>query len=119
MTQAMPGFLDYIRKNSAGVWFTPAGQVAEWWRQRDRVSLSVKNSGAGMDLGVSVTQGNSVAQAAAIVMLPYKNAKTVVAGSGGRDAALAVARMDDYRALVRFPPMMPGNYNYHVTFAIN
>jgi hypothetical protein len=116
LAQAMPGFLDYAKKNGNGVWFADAGQVATWWRQRERFSMSGRNFGPRIDLNVSVTPGASVEHIAAIVMLPYKNSVPKIVGTKVGDAGLTAERMDAYRALVRFPAMAPGNYNYRITF---
>lgn len=39
LAQAMPGVLEFMHRNREKVWIAPAARIANWWRQRERVSF--------------------------------------------------------------------------------
>jgi peptidoglycan/xylan/chitin deacetylase (PgdA/CDA1 family) len=116
--KAMPNFLAHIKKNRQPIWLTTAGQVADWWRDRDRFKLSSKHLGQRLEFNVTITGKKPVSGASMIVMLPQKGVLPMVRALKIGLKEPKVSRIDDYRAAVVFDTLEPGNYAYQVTFSL-
>lgn len=117
LRKAMPIFLAHIQKRSAPLWLASAGQVELWWRNRERVKLSSTNSGKRLDFNISVVGTQLVEGASFIMMLPQKGVLPIVQASKTGATKPNVTRIDDFRAIIIFDKLAPGNYSYQATFS--
>lgn len=114
--KAMPAYLLYLKQRRATLWLASAGQVADWWRQRERFKIKSRNSGRRLELDVSVLGKTPVQGGTVMVMLPQKDLVPTVKSTKTGGAAPAVQKVDAYRAAIIFPSLAPGNYSYQITF---
>ncbi len=119
MAGAMPGFLEHLKQRRDQLWMASAGQVADWWRDRDRFKLSASSSGNAVEFNITVTGTQPVKGAALIVMLPQKGIHAVIEGMKIGMPKATVLKIDDYRAGVVFDSLVPGSYAYRATFSPN
>jgi peptidoglycan/xylan/chitin deacetylase (PgdA/CDA1 family) len=116
--KAMPNFLAHIKKNRDLIWLVTAGQVADWWRDRDRFKLASKHLGQRLEFNVTITGDKPVSGAGMIVMLPQKGVLPTIRALKIGFKEPKISKIDDYRAAVIFDNLEPGNYAYQVTFSL-
>ena len=116
LVKAMPGFLVHMKQRNQQVWVAKAGDVADWWRDRERFKLSARNSGRRLEFNMTVTGDKPIKGATLVVMLPQKGVNTTVQSTKINGLNPTVMRIDDYRVGVVFDTLEPGDYVYQATF---
>jgi peptidoglycan/xylan/chitin deacetylase (PgdA/CDA1 family) len=117
LIKAMPGFLAHLKQRHEPLWIASAGQVADWWRERERLKLSSNFTGKRLEFNITVTGEKPLSGAGLIVMLPQKGILPTVQTLKIGISKPSVSKIDDYRAFVTLGELNPGNYAYQVTFA--
>jgi peptidoglycan/xylan/chitin deacetylase (PgdA/CDA1 family) len=117
LVKAMPGFLEHLKTRRAQIWLASAGQVADWWRDRERFKLSYGNSGKRIEFNVTITGKTPVNGPTVMVMLPQKGFLPEVSSLKIGIPKPVISKIDDYRASIIFGVLPPGNYAYQMTFA--
>lgn len=117
LINAMPAYLAHLKQRRDQLWLASAGQVADWWRERDRLRLSSTFSGKRLEFNMTITGKTPLNGARLIVMLPQKGVIPTVTGLKIGMLKPTVSRIDDYRAAIVFNSLNPGNYVYQATFA--
>jgi len=113
----MPGFLVHLKQHVGQVWVASAGDVASWWRNRERFKLSSKNTGRRLEFNITVTGDKPINGASLVIMLPQKGVIATVQSTKTDSIKPTVTKIDDYRSTVVFDSLPPGNYAYQATFA--
>ncbi len=116
LTQAMPGFLAHLKLHRDQFWLASAGQVADWWRERERFKLSSKARGKVLEFDVTITGKTAFNGASLIVILSSKGVPPTLQGLKIGMPKASVQRIDDYRAAIVFDTLNPGNYAYQASF---
>ena len=116
LIKAMPSYLAHLNRSRNSLWLASAGQVADWWRERERFKLSSSYSGNRLLFDITVKGEKPLSGASMILMLPNKGSLPTVRGVKTDMAAPVVSRIDDYRASIVFESLRPGNYAYQATF---
>lgn len=117
LAAAMPGFLEHLKQRREPLWLTSAGQVADWWRERERFKISTSSSGKRVELHITITGTQAVKGASVIVMLPQKGAQSSVEGMKIGMTKPAILKIDNYRAALVFDSLAPGSYSYQLIFS--
>ncbi len=117
MVAAMPGFLAHLKERRALVWLASAGQVADWWRERERFKLSSSINGKRLVFNITITGQQPFSGATVIVTTPQRGVQTTVVGDTVTMIRPTVSKIDDYRAALVFESLAPGNHGYSVTFS--
>lgn len=117
LRQAFPNFLKHLQTHNERVWMATSGQVAQWWRDRERLSISSSVSGKRLDFNLTVKGSQPVNGASLMVVLPQKGILPVVRSTKIGAVEPRVVQLDDYRAAVIFDVLKPGDYVYQATFA--
>ncbi len=116
--KAMPTFLDHVKKNKDTMWLATAGQVADWWRERDRFKISYKQLGQRIEFNVTVTGNKPVSGGSMTVMLPQKGVFSTVKALKIGMKEPVVKKIDEFRSSIVFDTLEPGNYAYLATFSL-
>lgn len=116
LTQAFAQYLENAKKFKKSVWFANAGQVHQWWRDRERIRVDSSFDGKRVDFNVTVIGETPVTGASFVVMLPSKASKPNVRAIKVGVTIPKVVPIDDFRALIVFEQTNPGNYNYSISF---
>ena len=111
----MPTFLTHLQARKNQVWLASSGQVAQWWRDRERVSISSSVSGKRLDFNLTVKGVEPVNGAALIVMLPQKGMLPLVRSTKIGAVVPKVTKLDDYRAMLIFETLKPGDYVFQAS----
>jgi peptidoglycan/xylan/chitin deacetylase (PgdA/CDA1 family) len=117
LIKALPGFLEHLKQRRDPLWIASAGQVADWWRERERLKLSSNYTGKRLEFNITVAGEKPLNGAGLIVMLPQKGILPTVQTLKIGTSKPSVSKIDDYRALITLGALNPGNYAYQVTFA--
>jgi hypothetical protein len=115
--QAFQNHLEQFGKSRQSVWFANALQVSEWWRKREQIKLETAYNGKRFDINLTIKGSTPMTGAALVVMLPKKNVALDISGSKVGMPIPTVTILDEYRALLNFAELAPGNYSYQVTFS--
>jgi len=117
LVAAMPGYLEHLKQRREPLWLASAGQVADWWRDRDRFKLSTSISGKRVEFNITITGQRPLSGATVIVMLPQKGVQAMVEGAKIGMVKPVVSKIDDYRNAIIFDVLAPGSYVYLLTFS--
>ena len=116
LARSMPALLNYLRSLGPSVWLASGTQVAQWWRNRERVKLSTSFTGKRLELNITVRGDQPVQGASIIVYLPYKGGIPAVNSTKIGGTRPTVTKLDDYRAALIFDELKPGNHAFQATF---
>ena len=118
LTQAQSAeIFSYLNTRRARVWLATAGQVANWWRERERVSVRLESGATGPRLIVSVLAGVALQQAAMVsVNLPEMDGMLRLVARGNYEKTPRVARLDAWRVAVVLDGMAAGEYQWDMYF---
>lgn len=114
---ALPGWLDHLKQRRSGLWLASGGEVADWWRERERLRYATKQNGKRIELDITVTGDKPLKGATLVVMLPQKGAQAIAEGLKIGMVKPTIARIDDYRSSLIFDTLAPGSYAYQLTFS--
>ena len=117
LSKAMPAYLQHLKPLRNTLWLASAGQVTDWWRDRERLKLSSTFTGKRLEFDLTVTGTKPIQGASLVVMLSHKGILPTVQSTKIGMVNPVVSRIDDYRAAVIFDTLNPGNYAYQVTFS--
>lgn len=112
----LPAYLTHTKKRGDTVWLTSPQMVDRWWRDRERLRVAVRSSGARFEFDVSVGGKNPVQGGTFVVLLPKKGILPTVTGVKPGMPQPKVMAIDDYRASIVFGNLPPGNYFYQANF---
>lgn len=116
LTNAMPAFLAHVKLHREQIWLASAGDVANWWRERERFKLSMRVLGKRQEFNISITGGKPLNGASIMVMLPQKNRLPQVQSIKVGVKKPLVRQLDPYRAVIAFDVLAPGDYAFQATF---
>jgi hypothetical protein len=105
-----------VQKRRDKVWMASAGQIAQWWRDRERLSITSSVSGKKLDFNLTVKGEQPIHGVTLTVIQPIKGiAATVVSTKIGAPTPRVIP-LDEYRSAVIFQSLKPGDYVYQATF---
>lgn len=114
---ALPGWLEHLKQRRSSLWLASAGQVADWWRERERLRYAARQNGKRIELDITVTGDQPLKGATLVVMLPQKGAQPTAEGLKIGMVKPTISRIDDYRSSLIFDSLPPGSYAYQLTFS--
>lgn len=116
LREAMPGFLSHLQTRRDQIWLASSTEVAQWWRDRERLSLSSVVSGKRLDFNLTVKGNQPLRGAALMVLLPHRGSTPVVRSTKIGTPIPRVVPVDELRTLLTFDELEPGNYIFQATF---
>lgn len=99
------------------MWMATGGQIANWWRERDRVSISLDAQEASPLLTVTIA-GNTPLQKAVTVLvnLPEAGSALRLVANDDKEKMPKIASVDNWRAALVLQGLAPGTYRWHLHF---
>jgi len=116
LVSALPQFFDTLLLNKDLLWVATAGEIAEWWADRSRVSLKTVARGLTVDVEVTISGRQQVSKFALIVMTPIRGKPPRVESLKVGLPKPEIVALDPLRYRILFPTLKPGNYSYNVSF---
>lgn len=109
--------LGYIKSPNEKIWVATAGQVADWWRERDRVSFRLETDPAAPLLSVTIKGNTPLKQAVAVyVNLPESRTSMRLVSRAGPENSVKIAPVDAWRSALILKDLAPGTYRWHLYF---
>lgn len=107
----------YIKSPNSQIWVATAGQVADWWRERDRVSFRLETNPTAPLLSITVKGNAPLKQAVALyVNLPESRSVMRLVPQAGTGNSVKIAPVDAWRSALILKDLAPGTYRWHLYF---
>jgi hypothetical protein len=117
LASAMPIFLERLNSERQNVWVDESRKIADWWRDRQKVSYKVTKTAAKTDLDITIEGSAPIPGASIIVASPYSNALLRLKAVKTNMPMPQIKQVDDLRTAILLSDFAPGTYSYSVTFA--
>jgi hypothetical protein len=107
----------HLKSPNAKTWVATAGQVADWWRERERVSFTLEPDPVAPLLSVTIKGNSPLKQAVALyVNLPEsRNVMRLVSRTDSGNSVKIVA-IDAWRSALVLNDLSPGTYRWQLYF---
>ncbi|MEN3363421.1 MAG: hypothetical protein V7606_695 [Burkholderiales bacterium] len=110
----MPEFLKQVARDRRQVWTTSSNDIADWWRERERLAYSISGSSDELILNVTISGQRPLGKASLVLANRRAGASfSVQPLSAG--AQPVVRLIDQFRTAIVFEGLAPGRYAYRVT----
>lgn len=107
----------HLKARRERMWLATAGQVADWWRERERVSARLESGAVAPQLTVTIKGATLLPQAATVwVNLPESASSLRLVARGSYGTAPKIVRVDAWRAAVVLEGLAPGEYHWDLYF---
>lgn len=116
MTRAVEDLARHIGPRHERVWMAPAGQISQWWRDRNRASLATRADGAQLELDLTVSGTTPIKSLTVRVNHPRQNVLPLVHPVGPAAPKPEVRQIDRFSSALVFASATPGVHRYRVTF---
>jgi peptidoglycan/xylan/chitin deacetylase (PgdA/CDA1 family) len=103
--------------NRAATWTATGGQVANWWRDRERVRVTLDTNVTPPLLTVELSGESPLIQPLSVLVnLPQAGGGVRLIAEATRTAAPKVASFDTWRAALVFENLAPGTHRWFLDF---
>jgi peptidoglycan/xylan/chitin deacetylase (PgdA/CDA1 family) len=116
LAKAMPTFLERLNGERQNVWVDESRKIADWWRDRQRVSYKFTKSAAKTDLDVTIEGSDPIPGASLVVANPFSNAVLRLKAVKTNMPMPQIKQIDELRTAINFSDFAPGTYSYSMTF---
>lgn len=107
----------HLKASRERMWIATGRQVAQWWRERERVSAQLEVSEQGPQLTVKIGGEGPLEQAVAVwVNLPDSTSALRLIPHDSHQKVPKIAGVDNWRAAVVLAGLTPGEYRWSVYF---
>lgn len=108
---------DYLGSRRMQKWLSTASQVAQWWHERERVSVQLGVVNQSLHLSISIAPGPALKQAPAVwINLPEMNSVMRLSAAHNSHPAPRTVAVDAWRSAVVLDGLAPGEYHWVVRF---
>ena len=118
LTTAQLGeILKHLKARKDQMWLATSRQIADWWRERERVTVRLDAGVAAPQLTVTVEAGQPLQHAATVwINLPQSGGtvRLVAHSTSGKLPKIAV--VDTWRAAIMLDGLTPGQHQWSVYF---
>jgi peptidoglycan/xylan/chitin deacetylase (PgdA/CDA1 family) len=111
---AMPKLLKQVTQHRQQVWITSASEIADWWRERERLRYSVSGTSNEFILKVAIA-GQRPLGKVALVLSNRVAAEALSVQPVSPGISPAIQPIDSFRTAIVFEGMSPGRYAFRVT----
>jgi hypothetical protein len=116
MYVTMGSYMNKVASYKDRLWVARGDQIAQWWRQREHVTMRSVSEGADFRLHVEVTGPGNYPGITAIVTNPTKFRMPTVLTIDGRAAKITTKALDPYRTAIIFNELAVGSSSYLIHF---
>lgn len=110
-------FFNHLKRRRNGMWLATGAQVADWWRERARVSARLESSSVAPLLTVTIMGGVPSKRAAAVwVNLPESGGLLRLVANGVNAKVPKIASVDAWRTALVLDGFAPGEYQWYLYF---
>lgn len=110
-------FFDHLKQRKGKMWMASAGDVAQWWRGRAKVSVRLEANAKAPILVVSVQGSEPVKEKTAVwVNLPSATSRLRLESADMDDPTPPIVKLDSWRSGVLLDGLVPGEYCWYLYF---
>lgn len=107
----------YIKSPNGHIWVATASQVADWWRERERVNFRLESDPAAPLLSVTIKGNTPLKQAVALyINLPESRSVMRLVSQAGSQNSVKIVPVDAWRSALILKDLAPGTYRWHLYF---
>ena len=107
----------YLKTRSNRMWLATAGQVSQWWRDRQFVSAALEAGPDAPVLVVKITTGKSLSRPLSVwVNVPESGSSLRLADNGAGIKPPQTAAVDTWRASIILDGLPPGEHRWNIYF---
>ncbi len=107
----------HLKDRKDRMWLTTSGRIADWWRERERVTARLEGGNTAFLLTVTVKAGQPLQHAVnVLVNLPESGGSLRLVARSSSDKLPKIATVDAWRASVILDGLSPGQYQWSVYF---
>lgn len=108
---------DYLKEQRARMWMASGRQVADWWRERVRLSARLDSNIQAPVLTVTVSAGAPLKNAAyVLVNMPDANTSVRLVPVAPNGMSAKLSKIDNWRSAVIIEGLLPGTYQWYANF---
>lgn len=115
MSQAVPAYLLELAALRQRVWLATGSEVADWWRKRSNLRVSLSATGKRYELEVS-NEGEAPVEGATVLVYHPRAANVGVSATRAWAPEATVKRVDEFSSQVVFGAVGSGHHQYTLTF---
>ena len=109
--------LSKLKEREKKIWLTTANQAASWWRERERVKVSLNTDVTPALLTVEVSEGAPLQQPVTLLVnLPQSGRTVRLTPDGHALPPPGVAPVDNLRSALILPKLNAGKYDWYLSF---
>ena len=110
-------FFKDLKARRGRMWMATAGQTVNWWRERQRVSVSLEPLAAAPLLTVTINGDTPLQQAVTVLVnLPAVGSALRLVARDGKGETPKIVSVDNWRAAVVLQGLAPGIYHWSLHF---
>ena len=110
-------FFKDVKARKDRMWMATAGQTANWWRERQRVSIRLEPGAVAMQLSVTIVGDTPLKQPVAVwINLPEFGSTLRLIHRGSKAVSPKIMRVDAWRAAVVLEGLSSGEYRWNLYF---
>lgn len=119
-TKQWTEIMQFLRERRDRMWLATSGQIANWWRERDRVQVSLVSEATETLLTVTVQDGEPLGQNVAVLInLPEAEILVHAQSINGTHHSLKIERFDTWRSAAVLAGLPPGKHTWRVHFELS
>lgn len=108
---------NYLKSKQQRTWLSPAGKIAQWWREREKVKSKIDTTTQPARLTVTIEGDQPLRHAASVwVNLPYADSTLRLVPQDNYPKPPKVTQVDTWRSAVLLGGMSPGEYIWYLYF---
>lgn len=110
-------FFNHLKTLSERMWLTTGSHVAEWWRERERVSVRLESGAQSPQLTVTIKGEGALKRAGTVLInLPESGSTLRLLAGGNYSRPPKIVRVDVWRMAVVLDGFEPGEYRWALHF---
>ena len=107
----------HLKARRDRMWLATSGQIADWWRERERVTARLEAGATAPQLTVTVKAGLPLRHAATVLIdLPESGSTMRLVARSSIEKLPKIASVDVWRTAVVLDGLAPGEYQWSVYF---
>lgn len=108
---------DELKRYRGILWAGTASQIADWWRDRERVTAFIEGTAAQPVLTMLIAGGAPLRHpVTTVVFPPYAEAQVELQRGGQNEKSARVFRLDEHRIAIEFSNLAPGTHSWQLRF---
>ncbi|QDL53089.1 hypothetical protein [Rhodoferax aquaticus] len=113
----LDAIFDYLKEQKTRTWMASGGQVADWWRERERLSARLNSGPVAPILSVAVSAGLPLKNPVSILVnAPDTSSSLRLVSVGSNVPVPRLLKLDSWRSAVIIDGLAPGMYQWYVYF---